>query len=149
MTGCHNVVGEQCGKGGEIETKELKSLLAYTYPLKTTSEGRQTGLVLSPASGEVAAEFECAGFPAVKEVVKGSFIAVVSPLKTRAKAFALAIKRVKEQFINEPSEYETESGSILTAALMCTQNGGTARQCYVEGTTPELKLTSEEATIEQ
>ena len=146
MTGCKDAAGEQCGKGGEIETKELESLLAYTYPSKSKGEeGRETGLVLSPASGEVVSEFECEGRKPFKVTVKGSFIGVVSPLKTQAKTFALAIKQSKQ--LNEPSEYETESGSKVAAGLKCSENGGTAKQCGLGATAPEVKLTSEEATI--
>jgi hypothetical protein len=146
LTGCKSVLGSKCGKEGVIETKELKSLLAYTYPSKITGEGRETGIVFSPASGEVVTEFSCEG--GISMTVKGSFIGVLSPLKTRTGSFSLAIKQTKGH-VNEPSEYETESGSKVGATLKCTENGGAAKACGVSETKPTIKLTGEEATIEE
>jgi hypothetical protein len=144
FSGCKDLLAEPCGKEGVIETKELKSLLAYTYPSKITGEGRETGFVFSPASGEVVTEFACEEFSIV---MKGSFIGVVSPLKTRTGSFALTVKK-KEQ-VNEPAEYETESGSKVAANLKCTENGRAAKACSLGETKPTIKLTGEEATIEE
>jgi hypothetical protein len=145
FTGC-TALGEECGnvKEGEIETKELKTLLAYTYPVQVNPEGRQTGLVLSPASGGVFSEFTCATVG--KDVVSGSLIAVVTPLSTRTKTLSLAIKETGN--VQEPAEYETESGSKIAAALMCNFNETGLRKCGEEQVTPTITLTSEEATIE-
>jgi hypothetical protein len=140
LTGCeNNLTGVQCGKEGVIETKELKSLLAYTYPTK------ETGFVFSPESGEVVTEFNC-GSQAV--AIKGAFSGVASPLKTRTGSFALAIKQTKEH-VNEPAEYEKESGSKVAATLKCTDNGGTPTACGISETKAAMKLTGEEATIEE
>ena len=145
LTGCE-AAGVKCSSGekaGEIETKELKSLLAYTYPAKTTLEGRETGLVLSPASGEVVAEFSCS---AKKLVVRGSLIAVVSPLKMRTKTLAVTIKETGG--VQEPSAYETEGAGKVAAGLTCAENGKAAEKCTAEEVAPVLTLTSEEGTIE-
>lgn len=145
LSGCKNVAtGVHCGTEGVIETKELKSLLAYTYPAKTTAEGRETGFVLSPASGEVIAEFIC-GSQAV--AVKGALIGVVSPLKVRTGSLALTVKANKE--VNVPSEFETEGGSIVSATLKCAINGEAAKTCGVNESKPAFSLTGEEATIEE
>jgi hypothetical protein len=140
--------GKECGnvKEGEIETKELKVLPAYTYPSKETGEGRQTGLVLSPASGEVFAEADCESAALGELVVKGSVVAVVTPLETRTKTLALAIKQTGS--IQEPSEYETETGESVAAELTCKFGAGAVRKCGEEEVTPKITLTSEEATIE-
>jgi hypothetical protein len=144
LTGCE-ASGHSCGTEGVVETKQLKMLLAYTYPLKMTAEGRETGVVLSPASGEVVAEISCyKGL--IKYVVKGAVIGVVSPLKSRVKTFSLAFKQ--QAGLQEPAEYETEAGGHVGAGLTCAENGGTANKCGESQTTPTLTLTSEEATIE-
>jgi hypothetical protein len=145
LTGCKNVAtGAKCGTEGVIETKELKSLLAYTYPSNITGEGRETGFVFSPASGEVVIEFSCGS---ALMVIKGSFTGVSSPLKTRTGSFSLTVKTSKG--VNVPSEYETESGSKVAATLKCSVNGRAAEACGIGETKPTIKLTNEEATIEE
>jgi len=142
-TKCSNAAAE------EIETKELKSLLAYTYPSKITAEGRETGLVLSPASGEALAEFTCVNAKKTvenKAVVRGSMMAVLSPLAAKTKTLSLTIKQTKAK--QEPSEYETESGSKIATGLKCTIGKESSEACGEEATTPTFALTSEEATIE-
>jgi hypothetical protein len=145
FTGCKEKnTGAKCAnaKEGEIVTKELKSLLAYTYPAKETTEGRETGVVLSPATGAVFAEFNCS---IVKVVVKGSVIGVITPLKTRARTFALAIKQTNA--VQEPSEYEAEGGGKVLTGLTCTVSGGAAQKCGDAETSPAISLTGEEAAI--
>jgi hypothetical protein len=145
FTSCTTLEGFiECGKKGEIETKELKGALAYAYPAKETSEGREAGLVLSPASGEVFAEFTCL---TTKVVLKGSVMDVVTPLKKQTKTVLLVIKQVKG--VQEPSEYETETGGKAAIALACAENGGTAEKCGDEEVGPKIALTSEEGTIEE
>jgi hypothetical protein len=145
LTGCTTLSGLiKCGKEGEIETKELKGVLVYTYPAKETSEGREAGLVLSPASGEVIAEFTCS---TTKVVVKGSVIDVVTPLKKQTKTLTLAIKQSKG--VQEPLEYETEAGGKVATGLTCAENEKAAEKCGEQETTPKITLTSEEGTIEE
>ncbi|MGH2878505.1 MAG: hypothetical protein ACRDK4_02725 [Solirubrobacteraceae bacterium] len=142
FTGCFLVESHiACASG--IETKELKAALAYTYPSKATSEGRETGLVLSPASGEVVSEFSCS---IVKVVLKGSLIAVVKPLKTRAKTLALTIKQ--SGFSQQPAEYEGEGGSKVTTGLTCSYSGRAAEKCGMEQSGSTAALSGEEATVE-
>jgi hypothetical protein len=132
------------GTTGEIATAELKALLAYGYPSKATTEGRETGMVLSPASGEVIAEFTCAGL--FKIAVKGSMIGVAGPLDSRVKTFNVAFKQAS--LVQSPSEYELESGTKVNTALSCIEEGVT-RNCAVETVTPDtITLSGEEAAIE-
>lgn len=142
LTGC-KFAGVNCGNKGEVTTKELKSILAYTLPVKTTSEGRETGLALAPASGEVIAEFSCS---VIKLVVKGSLITVVSPLNSERATFSLAIKQTG--FHQEPSEYETEAGGKVTTGMTCIENTQAPVKCGIEELTPTFTLTGENALIE-
>jgi hypothetical protein len=135
--------GAKCGnKGaGVVETKELKTLLAYTYPAKATSEGRETGVVLSPASGVVVAEFKCG---ALANKIEGSLIATARPLRTKGKTLTLVFKQANG--VQEPLEYETESGGVVATGMTCT-NGELVKKCAEEaGST--ITLTNEEATLE-
>jgi hypothetical protein len=126
-----------------IETKEMVGIVDYTDPEKITSEVRETGLALSPASGEVIAEINCTALE--KLTVKGSAIAVVSPLNTETKTLAVSLKR--SGFAQVPSEYETESGAKVAAALTCSLNGAKAKPCAAESS-PSLTLSGEEGLVE-
>jgi hypothetical protein len=142
--GCESA-GVKCGTAGEVESKSLKGLLAYTYPVKEGPGGRETGLVLSPASGEVVAEMTCS---AKHYTLKGSVIALISPHNVKSKVFTLSISRSGASQV--PSEYETEAGGVVAAGLACTENSKAAEACGEEATARELALTlsTEEATVE-
>ena len=147
LTGC-KAGGKECGnvKEGQIETKELKVALAYTYPERNGAEGREAGFVLSPASGEVLAEFTC---PTLKTTfsVKGSVIAVVTPLQVRTKTLTLTIKQTN--YVQEPSAYEGEGGGKVSASETCLINGIAAKKCSEEQGAAKVTLTSEEGSIEE
>jgi hypothetical protein len=150
LTECSSVAlgGVKCGtlengKTGVIETKEMAGVVDYTDPTKITSEGRETGLALSPVSGEVIAEINCTSL--AKVTVKGSMIAVVSPLNTQTKTLAVSLKR--SGFAQIPSEYEAEGGAKVAAALTCSLNGATAKPC-AEESSPSLTLSGEEGLLE-
>jgi hypothetical protein len=148
LTGCKGN-GKECGnvKEGEIETKELKTLLAYGYPAKTGAEGREMGLVQTPVSGEVFAEFSCASAAIGAVSVKGAIMAMVSPLARLTKAFSLAIEQTS--YVQEPAEYETESGERHAAVLTAKMGGGAIKKCGEEEVAPKLTLTTEEGTFEE
>jgi hypothetical protein len=132
------------GATGEITTAELKALLAYAYPSKATAEGRETGLVLSPVSGEVITEFTCAGL--FKLSVKGAIVGVVSPLGSLVKTFNVAFKQAS--FVQQPSEYELESGGKASASPSCLEET-ISQTCGVESIAPAtITLSGEEGTIE-
>ena len=149
LTECVSLVlGAKCGtaengKTGVIETKELMGAVDYTDPANITSEGREAGLALSPASGEVIAEIFCTSL--AKITMKGSMIAVISPLNTQTKTLALALKR--SGFAQVPSEYETESGAKAVATPTCSLNAGAFKPC-AEESSPSLALTGEEGLVE-
>lgn len=139
LTGCQ-LAGKQCGNvaEGEIELKPLTALLAYTYPAKSGSEGRETGLVLSPASGEVFAEYSCT-FLKLKVAVKGSLIAKVSPLDTSTNALTLTIAR-NESHEQALSEYESEVGEVITARLKGAVGNGSFKTIALEGPSTTIAL---------
>jgi len=130
---------------GVIETKELAGALYHTYPEKITAEGKETGLVLSPASGEVVAEFKCSGLLLV--MVKGSIIGVVSPLNKQTKTLALTLKR--SGFVQVPSEYAARNtGAKVTAVPKCSYNGNKEFEaCGIESASA-LAFTGEEVMLE-
>jgi hypothetical protein len=134
-----------CGnaKAGEIKTKELSALLAYTYPSKTTAEGgREAALVLSPASGEVLAEYTC--HTTKTYVVKGSIVVPIGPVNAMASIFSLTLKQAKGSQ-EAPTEYETEGGGHTKAGLTCKENSNPAEKCAVEAS-PAITL-GEEAKV--
>ena len=121
----------------EVSAKELKALLAYTYPAKEIAGEREAALVLSPASGGIFAEFDCAG---VKSVVTGSLLSVVSPLGAPSKVFALSLKQ-KEGAEEGPSEYEvSESGKGTEAKLDTSIEGGKPEQSGLQVVLPKIEL---------
>jgi hypothetical protein len=131
-------------KAGEIETKELTGLVEYTDPSKTVGGARETGLVLSPASGETLAEFNCSALVSV--ALKGSLIGVLSPLNTLTKSPSLTLKRTG--FVQVPSEYETRNTNTKVAVTStCSVNSARAYACAVESAST-LAFTGEEALIE-
>jgi hypothetical protein len=141
---CTGPLGVSCKTivSGEVETKELSTLLAYTYPEKATTEGRETGLVLSPTSGSVFAELQCG---TVKSVIKGAVEAKITPLGTKTSTFALTMTQSKG--VNALIGYETESGEILEAMLRCSTAEGKSEQSGLEESLAPT-LTGEEGTIE-
>jgi hypothetical protein len=142
---CTGPLAQSCStvKAGEVETKELKSLLAYTDPESKASEGRETSLVLSPASGEVFAEFQCG---TVKSIVKGSVVAVVGPLGVKAKKLNLTLEQSRN--VQKLLEYEAEGGGRIVAGLSTSTYGGAFEQTGMEDH-PAVTLANEEATIEE
>lgn len=76
--------------------------------------------------------------------IKGSLIAVVSPLGKKANTFALTIKRhVSAQ---EPDEYETESGGKVAASLTTSIASGPFEASGLEDASPTL-ASGQEYTI--
>jgi hypothetical protein len=148
MTGCTGPEGTTCSnaKTGEIETKELKSQLAYTYPAKETAEGRQTGLVLSPASGEVFAEVTCkVSIIKVSIVIKGAVIAVVTPLGKAEQTANLTLKASRSK--QEVSEYETEGAGKVAASLTTSVSGSAYEESGLEESSPALSFNGAEEAI--
>ena len=150
LTGC-KLGASKCnsagGSSGEIETKELDSLLAFSYPREFNAEElRETAFVLSPASGEVFAEIKC---NAITVVIKGQVVANIHPLVWETGTLSLAIEAKKSASTYEqvPAAYETESGEDITAHPSCEILKIKA-SCAQEASSPAIKLTGEEAAIE-
>jgi len=105
FTGCGTeVLGkrEACTSSGanveEIKTKELSGQLRYIKEPATT----EVGLQLKPASGELFAEFTCAG---VSIKVKGAIIGkVTSALNTYSRTGTVRFKQTKGK--QEPEKFE-------------------------------------------
>lgn len=141
FTGCkeNSETGPACTTEGDaegtIKTKSLKGLLAYTYPSKTTAEGRETGNVLSAESGEVMSEFKCSGVPFT---VSGSVIGVVTPLNKSVTSGTMTFRQKAGK--QEPSEYEAEGSGKGTSALMTTTIFGFAPSTSGEEATGSVKF---------
>jgi hypothetical protein len=133
FTNCHGALS--CVATGWGSPARLKAELAYTYPATETPEGRQVGLVLSPESGGNLAEVECGK---VKAAIKGSVMAVISPLAKSASAFALSLKQSGGE--EEHTLYESSGGESLAAKLWTSIEGGKSEQSGLEDTTPSIYL---------
>ena len=131
LTGCKGPLSTTC----TVNSKELKSLLVYTYPSKETAEGRETGLLLSPASGSVFAELECAK---VKSVTTGSLIAGISPLGKLSKTFALTLGQ--SGGVQAITEYENEKGEAREAFLKNSVEGGAPEESGLSAGSPKIEL---------
>lgn len=108
-------------------------MLAFAYPTRTTAEGRETVLALSPASGEVFSEFICnGGLAAIK--VLGSVEGTISPLGVFSTALDVAFKQTS--YVQEPSEYELESGGTVATGLDCSENNGAKKKCSLSTNAP-------------
>jgi hypothetical protein len=138
----NTATGKSCGsaKSGTIETTELTGLVEYTYPAKTSGEGRQAGVVLSAPGGGTISEFTCGG--AVKGTLGGSVIGVITPLNTPTESATIAIKR-SAGGAQEPSEYEAESGAAQPAGLKLGLNGGEEKAATLEMPTQTLTFAPE------
>ena len=147
LTGC-TLAGLKCGttkySTGEIETKELNASLVYTDPVKTSSEGREVGLLLSPTSGEVFAEIKCALESQI--AIDGSLVAEVSPLNTQTSTLSLALEHEGESQ-QIPSKYETEGGEVVGAHPTCVI-GSIRVECDEEASSLAIALAGEEGRVE-
>ncbi len=142
LTGCE-AFGFKCGNKGEVTTKVLKTGLFYTLPQKISTEGRESALVLSPASGEVVAEFSCS---VIKMSIEGSLMAVVTPLNLTKEILSLSIKQIS--YHQTPNEYEVEGGGKSTVGLSCTEEKQPSYKCGEEVLSPSLTLTGASGLIE-
>lgn len=124
-----------CIASGWESLTRLKAQLAYTYPATETPEGRQVGLVLSPESGGNITELECGK---VKYALKGSVIAVISPLAKASSTFALSMKQVGG--VEEHTLYEGLGGESVEAKLFTSIEGAKWEQSGVEVKTPTIYL---------
>jgi hypothetical protein len=136
FTGCTNIIGEKCTEG--VKTRQLKAQLVYTSPAKETAEGRQTALLLSPETGEVVSEFVCGTAHPVASVVKGNFLAVISPLGGPSNTFALSLKQRSGK--QEYTTYEGAAGETLEANLLTSIAGAKPSGSGIEVASPTIKL---------
>jgi hypothetical protein len=123
FTGCEfDETGLTCQSAGAASGEVLTSTLDGTLgvikkepsPLNTT-----VGLALYPASGEVVAELECAGF--AKTVVTGSVIHQVATNKMVSEEVEKFLQR---KGIQKPESFEGAAQDVLFSAI----NGGTPVQ---------------------
>ncbi len=140
---CKGLLGVSCktSVAGEIESKPLKTLLAFTRPETMTSEGRETGLVLQGGVGGFA-EFECG---TVKSVVVGGVVAKITPLGTKTSTFTVAM--TQKSGVNSLIDYEEENTKHAEAELLTSTGGGKYLGSGLEQSLT-LTLTGEEGTIE-
>jgi hypothetical protein len=112
----------------EIQTKLLGSHLYYNVGKTKVVDD------LSPASGTTFAEYECGGNTVVWT---GSLIGVYPTTNEFLHETELVLKQTKG--VQEITEYETESGTKVSAFLKASKNGGTSVQMGVT-TTDKITL---------
>lgn len=111
---------------GEIKTSELESTLGYIN--KSTKE---VGIELKPKGGGNFATFECTAF--VKVTVKGSVIAVITPINTETTKYTLKFTQTKGK--QTPQNLEGQSKDTLESSV----DGGAFEESGEE-TSDELTL---------
>jgi hypothetical protein len=137
LKGCENRVGQKFTSPGllpgEIETRELKSVLAYT-----SKANKEVGIVFNAAGGTFAT-FNAGSY---KCEIAGGVIAPVTTLNKKYESFALELSMLGDH--QAITQYENEAGKMITQIPYVSFGEG----LYWGTMTGKVELKSFESSIE-
>jgi kumamolisin len=115
LTGCRRAEAEQCQSTGAQEGEVVMNALNGELGTITKSaEGAikdKIGLALKPASGEVVAEFSCAG---TAITVRGS---VIVPVKANSMLAKQTLKLAQKAGVQQPTHFDGQPNQVLETKI--------------------------------